>query len=102
MTEEVQNEDIVAVVKEAVDGAIETKADKSDLEVFAKSEDMPSVEGLAAEADVAKLSEALEAEVAKREELEAIVKSAPAIVKGDDVEATEIKFEEGFAHNHNA
>ena len=74
-------EEVLAeVVKSEVAAVAETKADKADLEGFAKADEIPSVEGFVKEEAVAGLVSELAATKAALEELDAVVKSAPAII----------------------
>jgi HK97 family phage major capsid protein len=83
MSEEIKNEDIVAVVKEAVNSVVEAKADKADLELVALKSEIPSVEGFVKEEELVALKEEIAAEKSAREEMEVAMKAAPALIKGE-------------------
>ena len=98
MTDKVEKtaEEVLAdVVKSEVAVVAETKADKSDLEGFAKSADIPSVEGLVKSEELEELKAAVVALTEKNETLEATVKSAPSIIKGDTMSDFEFSYEKG-------
>ena len=80
---DITNEDIVDVVKSSVTEVVAEKADKAEVEAVKAAVDaieMPSVEGFVKEEEVAELKEELESAKAALEELDAVVKAAPAII----------------------
>ena len=92
------NQDIVDVVKSSVDGAIEAKADKAEvaeLKSALEAIEVPSVEGFVKSEALEALEVKFAEEKSAREELEAIVKAAPAIIKGDNMTAIEFSYEKG-------
>ena len=76
-------EQLADVVKSTVDVAVEAKADKADLEGFAKSADIPSLEGLVKSEELEAAKSELEAVKSELAEVKSVVNSAPAIIKGD-------------------
>ena len=79
MSEELKIDDIAEVVKSHV----EDKADKAEMEAIKSAVDaieVPSVEGFAKEETVAETAEKVKSLEAALEELDAVVKSAPALI----------------------
>ena len=95
MSEEVTTEvnQIVDVVKSSVAEVANEKADKADLEALKES--IPSVEGFVKAEELAAAQEAVEALKGQLETLEATVKSAPSIIKGDTMSDFEFSYEKG-------
>lgn len=88
---EIKIEDFAEVVKSHVDEAIASVDAKIEAAVEGAKSEAPSVEGFAKSEElesaleaVKSVSEELAAEKAAREELEAVVKAAPAIVKSEE------------------
>ena len=96
MSEEMTPEMIVDQLKSAVDEKVSTKAEAADLEAVksaVEAMEIPSVEGFVKSEEVAELKEALAAQKAAHEELEATFKAAPAITKGAESMDYGIKWE---------
>ena len=88
MSEEVKSdvEQLADVVKSTVAEATADTVKSADLEGYAKADAIPSVDGLASEESVAEVK-AENAELKSQvEALEAVVKSAPAVIKGGNVD----------------
>jgi len=73
-------------VVDTVKGLVAEKADKSDLAEYAKSEDIPSVEGLVTEEKLAEANAQIDELKGQVKDLTATVNSAPAIIKGTEME----------------
>lgn len=104
MSEEIKKsaEEVLADVVKSEVASVDAKIE--DVKKSIDAIEIPSTEGFAKEEAIAEINEKLEAAVAKNEELEAIIKAAPAISeeKSEMENEGKIIFNKGFVHKFNS